>query len=332
MRPTYHLAKHAPVFRPRLETWRHAKDLLKEVRQDVHETASVGEILKAYARQAEYTSVARITSKRYVLEGKRFSLAKATSFFDNSRFSNRFNGGNLDDDYEEAQPAIYVATQGKNGLYPAITTEKGYYSRKSEYAILSALKESRGEIPIEELRSFFDGGVLMPPDQIVVRYKTPTLWGAKVWSTDSGLADLEYVLRAPLLHYTDILRKILAEAPRGEVQALLSAAAERQLRELDSDEALPLGTILTLPDYTIPAAIGNIGLALNIGVKFESTRADILMSKDYMLGSYNLALPTSKDKANELVPDKVYVFDASRRKLESFDVDAFEDGGAGTAV
>jgi hypothetical protein len=305
--------------------WRTAKDGAKRVSLDIVRNAHVSDVIVHHARQLQSgTSVARITGRRFVLgDDGRIDVRKAVTGFDNSARANRCSGGG----YAGAQPGYYVATRGRNGLYPSITSEAGYYAHKAEYAELQQIKAEKGGIALERLRTFYAGSVLLPPESIVIAYET--LVPVQAWNWDEGRDDLQAVLREPLREYTERMRQIIAEAPKSEIDALMSPAARREIERLGAGTPMPLSVAMGLSDYSVSSAIGNAALAAGVAVQFPSVRSDIMHSDDYMNGGNNLVLPMSDGVPLDLRPTRVYTFDAPARRLQSWTIGEYADAGSG---
>lgn len=308
-----------------LAGWQVAKEGTKQVSLAIVRNPDVSQVIGHHARRLpSRVTVARITKRRYVLDDDGWiDPRKAVTGFDNSGWSNRYSGCG----YDGAESGYYVTTRGRNGLFPSITSEAGYYAHKPEYAELQRIKAETGSVPVERLREFYAGSVLMPPDSVVIAYET--LLPLSVWSIDQGREDLQALLRGPLLEYTDRIRQIIAEAPKDVIEAMMSPGARRAIELLRPNTPMPLDIAMGLSDYSISSALGNSALGAGVGVQFASVRSDIMLSPDYMAGGNNLVLPMSDGVPLDLLPTRVYTFDAPTRRLQSSTVGEFRDSGSG---
>lgn len=296
--------------------YRLAMQRLPLIRQQITHSPSVSQIQSHFSfMMPKGTSLARMSDRQYVSDSNRiFSVSKAIAGFDNSKHTNRYSGC----DYSGAQSGMYLATRGKNGIFPSITSESAHYTDKQKYFDLLEKKMRNGTLSLTELRQYMEPSEIFGPNKVVIAFESQERY---VWSCSdvTSCHELELVLRPQLLDLKDILAQVYKDAPDHEKRKILTPLAEREIRA-SSSSPLSMECALTLGDYSVSSAIGNTALGQNLGVLFRSARADVLSSPEYMEGGSNLVIPMFGGQPVDLQPKRIYTFEPSKRAVVSADV------------
>lgn len=277
--------------------------------------------------------VARFMQKQHATDGNLINLTKINTIFDNRNFQNRFGGPNDAQNYA----SLYLGLAAANQMFGSAFMEMAYHKDASKVASFAQAKGSRDLIKsgldssgsaLGDLRNYLAIGKVMDDQTCLLRYKIkPT---SNLWTLDLDdsqvMYDLSDMLKPFAKEYLNQLEQatVFNELGRGFWNAYTPDIANRLLTQsggLDASTLLLGG----MPDYFATQLFGPIVTNEKICLQWKSTR-DVSTGgsgNGFMAGAANLLLPADighNPSTFELVPDVIYTFDSTKRKIESTEV------------